>query len=100
MESTWLFKLKPGIATSGFWRISNPSPEGLAQTVAIFPALESCPAKPQSFAHSDTESLWAFGCLHGSILQRPCKPDCCKQAWLLKKSIFLKTAEICGIENV
>jgi hypothetical protein len=26
--------------------------------------------------------------------------NCCYQAWLLKKSIFLKTAEIWGIENV
>jgi hypothetical protein len=27
-------------------------------------------------------------------------PVCCKQAWLLKKSIFLKTTEILGIEDV
>jgi hypothetical protein len=26
--------------------------------------------------------------------------NCCSQAWLLKNSTFLKTAEICGIENV
>ena len=26
--------------------------------------------------------------------------NCCKQAWLLKKSIFLKTVEIWRIENV
>jgi hypothetical protein len=25
---------------------------------------------------------------------------CCNQAWLLKKSIFLKTGDILGIENV
>jgi hypothetical protein len=26
--------------------------------------------------------------------------NCCNQAWLLKNSIFSKTAEIWGIENV